>query len=64
MISFIYHPFSCLIYSFNKTNSDGKTENAGLVIAAILRMVMMNCGSCRLEKIVAVFVAPALKSVQ
>jgi hypothetical protein len=27
-------------------------------------MVMMNCGSCRLEKIVAVFVAPALKSVQ
>jgi hypothetical protein len=33
-------------------------ESADLVIVAISPMVMMNCGSCRLEKIVALFVAP------
>jgi len=34
-------------------------ENVDLAIAAILHMAMMNCGSCHLEKIAAVFVVLA-----
>lgn len=38
------------------TTADGRTENVDLVIVATLRMAMMSCGSCRLEKRVARFV--------
>jgi hypothetical protein len=49
-----------LLFKF-QTTADGRMVNVDLVIAAILHMAMMSCGSCHLEKIAEVFVVLAVK---